>query len=240
MLMGLFLLNGLIGGGHAALAQSVDIEFITDPPNIQTLVLDRLFDAVTITIRDAEQNAEYSWSLEGPGALLGEKTLPATLYEPPERLDVETAVVTISVTVTAKGRAMREASLTFTLMTPTPVPSPSPTPTATPTPTPTPTPEPEPIRIHQILFKTHDDTYYIPAGKSMVMVVDLGTQADAQVTLEGIAIRGKIRLENQDLLYTAPDTSGKKDIVTIKVIDSETGAVLLQKALNIHLIEPES
>lgn len=249
----------LVGTGSTVGAQS-DVEIIADP-DIRTISLEHSPE-IALNARTARQDVQFLWELAGQGEFLGEKTGAGIIYVAPSSITGTSAEAVVTLTVHAEGEEDRQTSVTFTLKapeptpTPTPQPSPTPTPIPTPSPTPIPTPTPEPsptptatpeptatptpdipTRIQQILLKTKDETYYVAPGETVMLAVEISKPAQSKVKLESMAIRGIITIEDDlQILYTAPEKPGTKDIITIKVVDQETGDVLVQKGMRINTI----
>jgi hypothetical protein len=206
-------------------------------PDIRTLYVGSGIQDILLEARVSDPNVHFTWKLEGPGELLGETDSPGNIYSLPERIEGDSAQVIITLTVTDQQGYEITRNVTFEIL-PEP-PTPTPTPSPTPTPTPTPTPD-IPTRIQQILLKTKDETYYVAPGETVMLAVEISKPAQpaqSKVKLESKAIRGIITIEDQkQIFYTAPEKPGTKDIITIKVVDQETGDVLVQKGMRINTI----
>lgn len=233
--LGILLCIMLIGTGIPVNAQS-GVEILIEP-DIRTISLENPIE-ITLMARTARQDDKLLWQLEGPGEIQGKKTDSGIIYVTPSTITGASAEAVVTLTVRAEGEEETQTSVTFTLKAPEPTPTPEPSPTPTPTPEPIATPTPEvPTRIQQILLKTKDETYYVAPGETVTLAVEISKPAQSQVKLECTAIRGIITIEDQQqIFYTAPEKPGTKDIITIKVVDQETGDILVQKGMRINTI----
>jgi hypothetical protein len=252
------ILTALLGATWPAEAQ-LNVSLTLDP-EVRAIALDQPTD-IAIVANPTRQSVQYQWQLEGPGRMLGEPTGPGIIYEPPASIAAASTEAVITVTVTdSTGEDQTTASVTVTLnapkptptplptATPSPTPTPTPMPTATPTPptpTPVPTPTPSatptpkpptgPLQIAQVALKTKNETYYVRPAETVLLPITILPAGKTEVHLECAAIRGLIKIEQERIVYTAPEKPGTKDIVTIKVTDSATGESV-QKAVKINVI----
>lgn len=238
VVMGIF----LSAIGHISAANQELSVTISTPMDGQIFRLGKdLPENLAVRARPTDWNVNYRWTWEGPGQLVdtNEKesgcsyVFPGTLAQP-------SAQVKITVTVTNEQGQTASGSVTLTLQTPEPSPTPIPTslPTPTPSPTPLPTATPTPTVPPKILgVLLNDPFYYIPAGKTMTLMVDVPPGSGRDVRVECGAARGTARSESSVVTYTAPPKAGSKDLLYIKLRDTVTHKVLDQKAIVIKVIE---
>jgi hypothetical protein len=247
-------LNVLIMGSDGD-AQPI-ITLVVDP-DVRTMTVGGDVQELSIIVRTDKQNVQFAWKLDGPGELAGDTTNPGVLYLPPQTISGVSTQVTVTVTVTDDKGQSATGNVVFTLNapqptptptstptptpppTPTPVPSPTPTPTPIPTPTPTPTPMPTPTPgpiIGEISLKAKDNTimnpiYFLSGGEIVTLAVEMTKPADHEVAVECKVIRGSV----SGMIYTAPQTPGGKDMITVKALDKTTQKIIFQKTIQIQI-----
>lgn len=123
-------------------------------PAIQTISIGIDIEDIAIVAQADGLDYQFTWQLDGPGELAGDKTSSGKFYIPPKKIDGESAQVTITVTVKdAQGRETTQG-ITFNIIVPTPTPS-------TETPIPTPTPPPSDITLLPVPAGTYTITDYL-------------------------------------------------------------------------------
>jgi hypothetical protein len=127
---------------------------------------------------------------------------------------------------------------------PTPSPIPSPTTRAKPTiiPTAAPTSKPPEVKITTMILKDSNgaiiplvnETYSIRPQETVTVTVEVeGVSSARSVKVTYYAVLGKI---GTDGVYTAPNKPGSIDLLTIKVVERNTGSVLAQRTLKMKII----
>jgi len=127
-------------------------------------------------------------------------------------------------------------------VTPKPIVVPTPTPKPTAIPTATPTPKPPEVKMTSVILKDSsgaiipvvNETYSIRPQETVTVTVEVeGASSARSVKVTYYAVLGKI---GADGVYTAPNKPGSIDLLTIKVVESNTGSVLAQRTLKMKII----
>jgi hypothetical protein len=117
-----------------------------------------------------------------------------------------------------------------------------PTPTPKPTAIPSATPKPPDVKITTVLLKDSNgaiipvvnETYSVRPQETVTVTVEVeGTSAARSVKVTYYTVLGII---GADGVYTAPNKPGSIDLLTIKVVESNTGSVLAQRTLKMKII----
>lgn len=202
-------------------------------PAIRVITLDAVPQEVLIIAKPSQEQVYFAWQLDGPGELKGDVTDPGIFYIPPHEISDAAKQVEISVKVTDGTGTEKVEKIIFTLMNPTPTPSPTP---------PAPTPTPVPVQIQQIMLKDAQETimnptYEIGRGKTLSLDVDVSHPENRHVEVKCAAIRGTIDYYKDKIIYTAPNQLGANDMITVKVVDSESSNAIIQKVIKIKIVE---
>jgi hypothetical protein len=120
------------------------------------------------------------------------------------------------------------------------VPTSTPKPPATPTAMPT--PKPPEVKITTVILKDSNgaiipvvnETYSVRPQETVTVTVEVeGASAARSVKVTYYAVLGTI---GADGVYTAPNKPGSIDLLTIKVVERNTGSVLAQRTLKMKII----
>jgi hypothetical protein len=74
-------------------------------------------------------------------------------------------------------------------------------------------------------------SYFLDAGETVTIAVEMAKPADHEVVVECKAIRGSVT----GMTYTAPNNPGGKDMVTVKALDKTTQKIIFQKTIQIQI-----
>ena len=182
---------------------------------------------IALTTEVESLDMRFEWSLKGPGELKGDTTNPGVLYSPPAQLsDASGAQAAITVEVIdQEGKKMTD-SVSFTLI-------------------PGELPAPLSPKIGALSVKEKDTimnpTYNVKPGATLTIAADITRPADRQITLDGSAIVGAIKLDakNDRISYTAPKDTEELDMVTLKLVDAATNEVVFQQLILMNVSEAQ-
>jgi hypothetical protein len=212
-----------LGLGLCHTQAQTELLLITNP-NIREIRLDdqERPPVIAIIAQTKEKNPQYAWNLYGPGKLEGDLTRPGVFYTPPDSIDGTSTQVVITVAVINAEKQVSFGNVGLTFFAPT----------VTATPTPTPVKETSRIQIRQ-LRETKGTiiypTYFVKPGSEVIIEVDQGSFSEPSLEVTYNAVFGTIEQRRQEVIYIAPNKSGSSDIITLRLVNQETGKILAQE-----------
>lgn len=177
---------------------------------------------VIITTETDGQGLTFEWKLNGSGKLEGDLGNPGVAYIPSENITspVEQAVITVEVT-DKEGKKAND-SIMFIL-------------------TAKELPLPPQVQIHAVHVKDKNKntimnpTYLLNPGATVTLEADITKPAGRNIGVGCTATFGEVKINGQQILYTAPNEPGGIDMVTVKAIDNDTNEVIDQKLIVIKI-----
>jgi hypothetical protein len=179
---------------------------------------------------------------------------PTPTPVPSPTVQVKPTVAPTQVPVIVPTATPKPSVLPTVTPNPTAIPTTTPKPTASPTMTPQPTmnptltptatstPKPPEVKIQNVMLKDQNsaiiplvnDTYSVKPQETVTLTTEVeGASSARSVKVTYYTVLGKI---GADGVYTAPNKPGSIDLLTIKVVERNTGSVLAQRTLKMKII----
>lgn len=232
----------LLGKGVVLVAQPT-LTLVLDP-DIRQIEIGGGVKEIGIIAEGERRGLTFAWTLDGPGRLDGDLTVPGILYVLPDSLSEISGQATVTVVTTDEHGQQATYQVIFLLNRPTSTPSPTvaPVPTSTPLSTPSPTPEPSiPPRIRDVLLKdgsgffispAQDGKYRLTPEEHAIIEVLVDNPSKLVYTVICESKRGTV----DTTTYVAPHDAGVTDTLTVKLL---TTALMDMHIIEIKTIEKQ-
>jgi hypothetical protein len=213
-------------GGNAAWAQPA-IK-LAAYPDIRILPVALNLPPIWIVAKRSDEQLPLKWEINGPGEFRREDMQGVGIYQPPDRIAGASATATITATITDPEGRQTADSLTFTLLAPLPPPLPTPAPAAAAVPL--------KLRIKEKDGSSKKASYAVKPGEKLTFQVEMSSPNASNLSLECSAVFSKPTCQQGEIIYTAPpDKPTGRDLITIRVVDRQTGKYVGQDVISIEI-----
>lgn len=205
---------------------------LTAYPDIRILPVALNLPPIWIVAKRSDEQLPLKWEINGPGEFRREDMQGVGIYQPPDRIAGASATATITATITdPEGRQIAD-SLTFTLLAPLPPPMPTPMPA----PAPAAAAEPLKLRIKEKDGSSKKASYALKPGEKLTFQIEIISPNASNLSLECSAVFSKPTCQQGEIIYTAPpDKPTGRDLITIRVVDRQTGKYVGQDVISIEI-----